>query len=87
MAFAPRDILERGEEKEKDGLVGLAAERYEGVRFTVSEGENVVELWLVADTKGADDPKTAEPEGDALNDGDSETADAEETWTTLTTAN
>ncbi len=87
LAFAPRDIPERGAEKEKDGLVGLAAERYEGLRFTVPEGENVVELRLVDDANVSAESQTTESEENALNDGTAETSDAEETSATAPVSN
>ena len=74
-ADVPERVLEEGE----TGLVGLVAKKYEGLRFYVPEGtgERVVVLTLSDDAEVADKPKTTESEENALNDGDSETADAE----------
>lgn len=73
------DVPERVLKEEETGLVGLVAKKYEGLRFYVPEGtgERVVVLTLSDDAEVADKPKTTESEENALNDGDSETADAE----------
>lgn len=87
LAFASRKIPERGAEEEKDELVALVAERYEGLRFTVPEGENVVELRLVDDANVSAESQTTEPEENALNNGTAETSDAEETSATAPVSN
>lgn len=87
LVFAPRDIPERGAEEEKDELVALVAERYEGLRFTVPEGENVVELQLVDDANVSAESQTTEPKENALNDGTAETSGAEETSATAPISN